>query len=69
MSYLRQNKLTVALILIAVLSATILAFPKSIAWLPEDLGKELWNLAHDTIHYTILTLAVLVRNSAPKVEK
>jgi len=58
---LQANKITTGIGCILILSATILAYPKTIAWLPEDLAKEVWNIAHDAIGYAIAALAFFVK--------
>lgn len=58
------NKTMFYLGLLIIVCATILAFPKSIAWLPEDLGKMAWNTAHDVILYAIGAVAIFAKGHA-----
>lgn len=60
----RANKVTAGLGIAIILSATIIFFPKCIAWLPPEIGKSLWNFANQTILYAIGLALMFVKGHA-----
>lgn len=38
---------------LVILAGIVVTFPKSVSFLPEDIAKEVWNLAHDYVLFIL----------------
>ncbi len=61
---LKANKLIAGTGGLIILATTVVVFPKTVSFLPEDLAKQVWNLAHDYLGYLVGGALLFVKGHA-----